>query len=251
MRFECSLCCCLVLAVVVCMVDGVKTTTSSSSSSSAPSKALAKDYVQKFLADSYLPPIEVDMQLDFEIAPAPGNTGSNNKKRSARQASKPMPKPKPKKKVDKKATKLVVPLSSMATRQISKKKKKSRTVSQEFVEIQRRIHTACQSIFEHKYAGILWASLFIVWVPLLLIFLVNKWIGKEAFIDILVQVLPEGFPARYIEMVIEDALWVGIFGVSIVATLGTFLVEMASLGIDIVRTLSQDSRRKKKGNLWK
>lgn len=182
------------------------------------------------------------MQLDFEIAPTTGATGSG-KRRNTREAAKPK-----RKNVTKNYSKLVV---SPTTKSPPFSKKTSRNFHGDFAEVRRRIKTASESIFEHKYAGILWASLLIVWAPLLSIFIVNRWMGKEAFIDFLVRVLPEGFPARYIEMVIEDALWVGIFGVSIVATLGTFLVEMATLGIDIGRTLSQDSRLKNNVKQWK
>ena len=225
---------CLVLAALG-LVEGTET--------SRPNKVFSKDYVQRFLADADLPPIELDMQLDFEIAPTIGASSRSN--RSARQAAKP----KPKKKVPVKANKPPKIVPPTTTRQVAKKK--SHSLSRDIAELRRRIQSASGSIFEHKYAGILWASLLIVWAPLLIIFIVNRFMGKEAFIDVLVRVLPEGFPARYIEMVIEDALWVGIFGVVIIATLGTFLVEMATLGVDIGKTLSQDSRSKRSRKLRK
>lgn len=228
---------CLFLAAL-CLVEGTKTT------SSSPNKVFSKDYVQKFLANSDLPPIELDMQLDFEITPT-NVASSSSRNRSARQAAKP----KPKKKVPVKAKQPPKAAPPSTTRQVAKKN--SHSISRDIAEIRRRIEAALGSIFEHKYSAILWASLLIVWAPLLIIFVVNQSMGKEAFIDVLVRVLPEGFPARYIEMVIEDALWVGIFGVSIVATLGTFLVEMATLAIDIGKTLSQDSRSKRSRKLRK
>ena len=230
---------CLFLAAL-CRAEGTKT-------SSSPNKVFSKDYVQKFLANSDLPPIELDMQLDFEITPTTvaSSSSSSSRNRSARQAAKP----KPKKKVPVKAKQPSKAAPPSTTRQVAKKN--SHSISRDIAEIRRRIEAALGSIFEHKYSAILWASLLIVWAPLLIIFVVNQSMGKEAFIDVLVRVLPEGFPARYIEMVIEDALWVGIFGVSIVATLGTFLVEMATLAIDIGKTLSQDPRSKRSRKLRK
>ena len=71
----------------------------------------------------------------------------------------------------------------------------------------------------------------------------NKIMGKEFLIEILVRILPESLPARYIEMAIEDGLWLGIFGVCVVATVGTTLVEAASLIADFFRGVTQYKKK--------
>jgi len=78
-----------------------------------------------------------------------------------------------------------------------------------------------------------------VWVPLLVILAINEVMGKDAFVEVLVRMLPDDFPPRFIELVIEDMLWVGIFGVTLVATAGAFSLEMMTLVNDICKTLVQ------------
>lgn len=72
--------------------------------------------------------------------------------------------------------------------------------------------------------------------------------GKEFLIEIIVRVFPFA-PAPWIEMAIEDGLWVGIFGVCVVATVGTAMIEATTLVSDFVSGLVE--AKKNKANMKK
>jgi hypothetical protein len=104
---------------------------------------------------------------------------------------------------------------------------------------------ASSSIANHKYATLVWAALLFVWTPLAIVLFCYTLFGKEFLIDILVTILPEQVPARHIEMVIEDGLWVGIFAACFAAAIGAFLVESTTLAIDVVKGILPDSYQRK------
>jgi hypothetical protein len=110
-------------------------------------------------------------------------------------------------------------------------------------DIQQRMSAANKRVSEHKYATVVWATLLFVWAPLLLIWAANKFMGKEFLIEIIVRLFPFA-PATWIEMAIEDGLWVGIFGLCVVATVGTSLIEVSTLIMDFFRGWAQAQKDK-------
>lgn len=199
---------------------------------------LAKDIdIQKVLTDMELPPLELDVQLDFDITWTPSS-------------------PKPKKEkvppVDKKATKQVK-VKATAT----ELKKKGEAIGKENSKkalaavgslpkpdimsltprLKSKLQKAAELVAEHKYSTVVWAAVGIVWIPLFAVWLVNLIWGKECIIDILVRILPSDVSADFIERTVEDALWTGIYGIAIIATIGLVIVEMGSLIIVLLNML--------------
>lgn len=218
------------LLLLLLQFTDAKATTTSSITAKRTNSVLSKEYIKKFLEEKDLPPIEVDMQFDFEILPTrtkswwrpfvPTQWTANKKQKSPVRTHSP---------------------PRNRTIISTKKRNGSRELNIQDIckDIQNHIGKAKNHILAHKYATVVWASLLMVWVPLLVILAINEVMGKDAFVEVLVRMLPDDFPPRFIELVIEDMLWVGIFGVTLVATAGAFSLEMMTLVNDICKTLVQ------------
>jgi hypothetical protein len=180
---------------------------------------LAQDIdLQKILTDMEVPPMEVGIQLDFDIV----FTSRKPRKR-----------------------KNDVKKSSVHTlKSISNKFKAAIPDKASVYSIFPRLQAKADLIAEHKYLTVVRATIGIVWIPLFLIWAVNKLCGKEFIIGILVWVLPSSVPASYIEIAVEDALWAGVFGVMLVATVGIFLVETGSLIVDVLSALEDGDQQR-------
>lgn len=189
---------------------------------------------------SSLPTVALDLEVELELSRTPSapKTPEPIKQKKKKVVAKKVPPPPPPKETTKDVT--VAPLV------VKSKEIKPKEPSFSLDKLRKQMGYAGKRVADHRYASVAWATLVIVWAPLLVILIINKFMGKEGFIELLVRILPDDVPASYIEKAVEDTVWIGIVGLTGVLTVGMLMVEMTRLAMSIATSTEANATTKRK-----